>query len=188
MGRGQMAHLILKLTRSQPYKWNLLWNLVEFPSLWIQNCCCHDFKFSSYALFFFHGDCVQMIYFLAWSHENYSTLHEKYLWHGIFFSCTKREYIPMWFFSCDLRTHTLTCIFNFNDISGFYMNKKQWIIVKLEVKDFTRMTYTMKMCWNTEQLWNMISRVICWICRLNKHTSTTGIDSLHVFLLVSTCM
>ena len=124
MGRGQMAHLILKLTRSQPYKWNLLWNLVEFPSLWIQNCCCHDYKFSSYALFFFHGDCVQMIYFLAWSHENYSTLHEKYLWHGIFFSCTKREYIPMWFFSCDLRTHTLTCIINFNDISGFYMNKK----------------------------------------------------------------
>lgn len=105
-----------------------------------------------------------------------------------FFSCTKREYIPMWFFSCDLRTHTLTCIINFNDISGFYMNKKQWIIVKLEVKDFTRMTYTMKMCWNTEQLWNMISRVICWIYRLNKHTSTTGIDSLHVFLLVSTCM
>lgn len=73
---------------------------------------------------------------------------------GFFFSCTKREYIPMWFFSCDLRTHTLTCIINFNDISGFYMNKKQWIIVKLEVKDFTRMTYTMKMCWNTEQLWN----------------------------------
>lgn len=44
-------------------------------------------------IFFFHGDCAQMIYFLARSHGNYSALHENTSWD---FLCAAKGVLPMW--------------------------------------------------------------------------------------------
>lgn len=69
--------------------------------------------------FFFHGDCAQMIYFLARSHENYSALHENtswdffMCWEGGFTHVNFEHYNLMWCMDISLSLSLSLCAVSF---------------------------------------------------------------------------